>query len=198
MRLLPQPELRPPTRWTVPSIQRPKWPSSSLSCFSQVICHAHEKSHDDYSIFCGNTLTLRTGLVNMAASKLGGYHPQAATKQPQNNSWELKLQTSIGKNNKMNWAKRPRNSKPIRPRPRECSFQNVGWGNVHKAVFQMVVFSRKSHSDTFELIWSSSLTWKKPCLSLWILNTIWSRIPFPFRYGKRCTAKSWPQNPGTT
>lgn len=47
----------------------------------------------------------------MAASKLGGYHPQAATKQPQNNSWELKLQTSIGKNNKNELSKKAKKLK---------------------------------------------------------------------------------------
>ena len=73
-----------------------------------MICHAHEKRPDDYSIFCGNTLTLRTGLVNMAASKLGGYRTQAATKQPQNNSWELKLQTSVYKNDKSELSKKAR------------------------------------------------------------------------------------------
>lgn len=139
-----------------------------------------------------------TGLVNMAASEVGGYRIQAATKQPQNNSWELKLQTSVYKNDKSELSKKARKLNTNKSQPRECSFQNVGWGNVHKALFQMVVFSRKSHSDTFELIWSSNLTWKKSCLSLWILNTIWSRIPFPFRYGKRCTMKSRPQNPGTS
>lgn len=48
----------------VPSLFTP----SSLSCFGQVVCHTHEKIHDDYSIFCGNTMNLRTGLANMAAS----------------------------------------------------------------------------------------------------------------------------------
>lgn len=42
----------------------------------------------------------------MTARELGGYRTQAATKQPQNNSWELELQTSVYKNDKSELSKK--------------------------------------------------------------------------------------------